>query len=367
MAPFIGPVQLPTTAAAPAPTKSNAQKRCEGKGGVWNEETKTCKLPEEPRPTTTSPEREKELFGGVGVEPKPTKIITDERGRPTGIELPSGRTLLGLGREDIERITGKATGEVIGAQEAAAQEQEQRRLGGIEAERTRISEEERPERRQLDPATSALERVPVLGGTFGVIKDTLQNIVLKTVPEGEFKEAFKEALGAATPEELRTLALTQIEKQEIEKGLTASEQFGAFLEGTGLSRFSIFGLSVSDLVETPSGNVDEVIKKIRKEKKRIANIETNVKLGYLPIADAQAQIIDIENNIQEGESRLILLINNSPELKFNSDKINTIETEILLTREKVFQAKQNILTGQTENPAEIAILQQLLLTQEPEE
>ena len=103
-----------------------------------------------------------------------------------------------------------------------------------------------------------------------------------------------------------------------------------------------------------------------KEKRRISNIETNVKLGYLPISVAQEQLKDIEDNVQRLESRLRVLINNSPELKFNSDLVNTYETEILLTREKIFQGKLNVLTGATQDPTELQILQQLMSQEEGE-
>lgn len=349
--------------------------RCEATGGRWDEATKRC------IGGKTSPEREKELFGGVGVEPtppKPTKIIYNEQGKPTGVEQPSGRTLLGLKKEDVTKLTQPSgitgagaipgvSGGVIGAQEFAAQEQEQRRMEAIDTERQRISAEELPIRVELDPETSFLERTPVAGGVFGAIKDTIQEIVLTTVPEGEYKEEFKKYLGVAQPREIRDMALQQIQKQEIERGLTASEKFGRFLEGVGLSNFSLFGFSAKDLVETPSENAMQVKKNIIKERKRIANIETNVKLGYLPVGDAQIQLDDIETNIIKLEGRLIMLVNNSPELKYNSDLLNTWETEIIGVKEKVFQGKQNILTGKTEDPTEWQMYEQLRLTPQEDE
>jgi hypothetical protein len=84
------------------------------------------------------------------------------------------------------------------------------------------------------------------------------------------------------------------------------------------------------------------------------------------VSVATEQLTDIENNVQRLESRLKLLINNSPELKFNSDLVNTYETEILLTREKIFQGKLNVLTGASVDPTELQILQQLRLDEEPE-
>ncbi len=161
-------------------------------------------------------------------------------------------------------------------------------------------------------------------------------------------EEAKTAL-SLNPQEQRTAVLTQIEKQEIERGLTASEEFGSFIEAIPILG-GLVTKYASGLIETPAGNTQEVVSNILKERRRLANIETNVKLGYLPVSVAQEQVTDIENNVQRLESRLKLLINNSPQLKFNSDGVNTIETTILQTKEKIFQAKQNILTGQSTDP-----------------
>ena len=347
MAPLIGPVQPPTVTTGQTTSTQKQEKtpkeKCEDKGWVWDEATRTCK-----RPTTTSPEREKELFGEVGAEPKPTKIITDERGRQTGVELPSGRTLLNLGREDIEKITGRATGEVIGAEEAAQQEV-------IGAERERISREEAPSREELLLEPSGLEQLPVVGPLLSKLFD------LVPFQDEEAKTKLK-----IDPIEQKTLALTEISKQEIERGLTANEKFGEWVEAIPIVG-SLVAKYASGLIETPSSNTREIVKNVLAERRRLTNIETNVKLGYMSIADAQIQVADIEENIVRLESRMKLLINNSPQLKFNSDGVNTIETKILQTKEKILQAKQNILTGQTNDPTELQMFQQLSLTSEAEE
>lgn len=314
--PHNDPITITTPEGTPERTDA-ARQRCIDQGGTWDATTRTCTLPER-----------KPVGAGGSIE---TEAQQRAVGRVTDTE-----------RQNLEF---EAFPKRSAAKQLEIKEQETERLAVIETEKQRLLTEESPELRQLDPSTSALEAVPVLGGTFGAIKDTLQEIVLSTVPEGEFKEQFKENLGVATPEELRTMALNQIEKNEIERGLTASEKFGRLLEGTGLSRFSLFGLSVSDLVETPSENAQQVFNNMVKLKRTISAIESNVKLGDLPIAEAQSQIDDIESKIQGLESRLKMLINNSPELKFNSDLVNTWEEEIFTIRKKLFQAKLNVLSG----------------------
>ena len=324
-----------------AAKNNKAKASCEAKGGIWNEATKECELPkkkpvEKPIPTKES-------------QPLPTDqpIITTKEGE----QKSQTEADLIRARRNIERIkAGRPT--VEEEEEAATQAQV------IEEERQALLEQGAPQERSLDPTVSLLEATPVIGGTFGAIKDRLQELVLTTVPEGKFKEQFKENLGIAPPEELRTMALTEIERQEVENGLSASEKFGALIEGIPIVG-SLAAQYSGGLIETPSENAAQVKTDLLKEKRRINNIETNVKLGYLPATVARGQIDDIEANVQRLESRLKVLINNSPEMKFNNDLVNTYETEILLTREKIFQARLNILTGAATDPTEIQILQAL--------
>lgn len=314
---------------------SQAQIKCEADGGTWDATTLTCI----PKVTKAEP-----LKGGQ--DPVTGTTIFNDDGSVTSTIRGVTQTLT---KEEHEtRIRGEArsgggvqTEGVVALREAPTAEQ---------VERARLVSEESPSRRELDPFTTPAERLPVVGGIIGVLSDHLAPL--------------KDLLGVETnelqPEELRTMALSEIERMEVERGLTSSEGFGRLVEGTGLGTVSLFGFSIKDLIETPSENAKEVKKNIKKEKTRISNIETNVKLGYLPVSVATEQITDIENNVQRLESRLRLLISKSPELRFNSDFVNTVETEILTTREKIFQAKSNILTGQTADPTEVQILQKLL-------
>ena len=328
-----------TSPLEPKPKEKTPKEKCEEKGWIWDETTKTCNSP---KPKTEKPtEKPTEIKEGTGKK----YFIGGEE----------------LSKEQYERVRSiiKGSSSGSGGQKITAEDRviakslettpEQR---AIEEERQRIIEEEKPTRREIAPETIGLEEVPVIGPIATKILDLLPF---------KGRENTK-----PSPEELRTEALTQIEKEEIERGLTSNEEFGAWVEtipvlGSLASRYA------GGLIETPSENAREVKSNILKEKRRISNIETNVKLGYLPVSVAREQLGDIENNVQRLESRLKMLVSNSAELKFNSDFINTIETEILMTREKIFQGKQNILTGQTNNPTEIQLLQQLELNKDSEE
>lgn len=220
--------------------------------------------------------------------------------------------------------------------------------GEAEAEQIAVAQEairvEQPERRELDPSRTALGAAPVIG--------PLAEGILKAV-------GFTPSVNLdATPEEMKTLALTKIEKQEINKGITASENFGQFVEA-----IPVFGSLASKyaggLLETPSENTQTILKELKTEKTRATNAEIKVKDGTLSQAAGQEIIDGVEQNIQRMESRIKLLVQNSPELKFNSDGVNFIETKILESRERLFQAKINMAAGAAKDPTEIDLLRSL--------
>ncbi len=328
---FVGPIRPEDTAKEELKKK---KEECRASGGKWNEQTQTCifKL-------TDKAKADARAAGSA--------VVTDAQGS----EIIQTRA-------DVERATAENRGgpgarQLIQEQEIVRQEQ-----AAIQQQQQQLIDTQTPVRRELDPQEGTLtftEKLPVLGGTLAAVFDLANHILLPLVPDGEFKEALKDNLAIIQPEELRTLALTAIERQEIERGLTASERFGALIEGIPVVG-SLAGKYAGGLIETPSENAAQVKTSLLKEKRRIANIETNVKLGYLPVSVAQGQLTDIERNVQKLESRLKLLINDSPELKFNSDLVDTYETEILLTREKIFQGRLNVLEGISTDPTEIQIL-----------
>ena len=149
-----------------------------------------------------------------------------------------------------------------------------------------------------------------------------------------------------TPEELRTEALTEIERREIEAGLTQSEKFGSLAEAIPGGELEKYIPGLSD-AEKPSENVQTILNTLRTYKTRSTDVETKYNKGTLTRTQANERISLIENDLQVGESRMKLLIQNSPELKFNSDGVNFIEAKILEVRERLFDAKLTTAGPQT--------------------
>jgi len=337
------------------PKQSTAKATCEARGGTWDEATQTCKLPEKKEETLKDVTPE-----GTRTDlPKGGTPVPGTKGIGTQITDPrTGKTFI-VNPTDLATIQGQqagAGGVAQGSAPATFQTQADinaaNQAAAIEEERARLTAEETPVRRELSPETGLGEGIPIIGGIMGVSRRILEKPIKKLFGLESSPELILQ------PEVMRTVALTEIERQETERGLTLNEQFGAFVESIPVAG-SLAAKYAGGLIETPSENAKQVKQNILKERKRIANIETNVKLGYLPVEVAQEQVIDIEQNVQRLESRIRMLINNSPELRFNSDYVNTVETEILATREKAFQAKQNILTGASVNPDEVQLLSKL--------
>ena len=327
MAPIAG---LPLIKKEAKPQKSQAQISCEAKGRTWDAVSKTC-IKEEVPPLSTP-----ETFTDV------------KTGELSGITI-DGKTFFGTPQQINEIAANKLAktqqpaGTVpVGTAQALAEQQQQQKV---------LQETEQPERRELDPFRTGAEKIPVVGGVIGALADVIR--------------PFKKSLGFKTqelsvlqPEELRTLALTAIDKQEVERGLTASETFGKFVEAIPIVG-SLASKYAGGLIETPSENTQTILKELKTEKTRATNAEIKVKDGTLSPQAGQEIINDIDLNIQRMESRIRLLIANSPELSFNSDGVNFIETKILEARERLFNAKINMISGASQDPSDIAILQAL--------
>lgn len=228
-----------------------------------------------------------------------------------------------------------------------------------EAEKVQAQQEfSEIERRDLDPtlADTTGANIPLIGGgiqaTENIIYDFLASGAL-----GENLAARAERARNISPEALQTLARTEVERQVFEEGVTASEKTGAFIEGVPLVG-GLVSKYASD-IETPSGNIQELVRTIRTERGRATKYESWASQGIIDPAVAQENIENIELDIQRLESRIKLLTNYAPSLRFNSDGINKIEEEILRSREVIGAAKLRAGAGQLTEAQDLAYLEAL--------
>jgi len=229
----------------------------------------------------------------------------------------------------------------------------------IEKETERIRTEEFPERADLDLKQTVATATPLIGGAFRATTNVLSDFVLKAVPEGvtlpgstqTFKDAMRENLGQMTNEEINALALTEIQKEELKRGLTMSEQFGQVSEVIpGVSKLADW----AD-IETPRGNAEQVFKDIKAIRKQANKIASDVRYGYKEQEDGKQLIDELENYVTSKKARLKLLIINSPSLNFNSDRINSFETDLFAVDNSIFDAKIEVAKGKIFDPSELQI------------
>lgn len=231
----------------------------------------------------------------------------------------------------------------------------------VEAEAQRVLSEEAPVRPDLTPEPRAGQGTPFLGGSIAV----LQNILINKFKSGKSRlmsvKGFggKEGLIMAEltkdldPEELKFVAETEIEAEIFNEGLTVSEETGAIIDS-----IPFIPREVKPWIggaELPSDNLNEVLKNINKNRELANRWEGWAATGEKDAGVALRAIEEIEQEVLRHEARAKLLINYSPELRFESDKIDGWETDILRTKEVINVAKARAIRGKIRDPTELEL------------
>lgn len=341
-----------------------ARKECAARGSRWrwNASTNTCeeinpidltppkRTPEEAAQRTRTQEEinagiigETRTSGGELVNLpqqgafKEGDIVTDtDTGVPTGI-IKNGK-FFALPREDIQNIVNKGLAErapIEGAETATGRLERER----IETETAELFATGTPERVELDPITTQLEKFPVFGPLNQLIKDKLVKLF------------GGESNAEITQEILMSTAISEIERIEIQKGLTASEKFGTVAEALNAGELAKFipGLGGA---EKPSGNVQTLLKGVRTLKSRAVDVETKFNRGIGTKTSHTMRLDDIEREIEETRFRIKVLIQGSPDLKFNSDGVNFIELKLLEVDERIFDSRLALIAGPSEDSSD---------------
>ena len=325
----LSPQGSPTEGHTDPETK---RKECIARGGVWDSETNTCTIVEVDKSAGSKPV----LFKGSQIEGRgfaiPLKETSGVAGTTAGANIPLSGTFA------EQQAAREAEDLAIIEQQKEAQRQE---LG-----------EEFPQRVELNPPKFGGVRgteMPLLGGINRQVANTVGNILKAS---GIDKEGIiQESLGRMTEEQTNALAISDIQKNELKKGLTISEGFGALIEGVPGSKW----LNKWFDIETPRGNLEEVFNDIKGMTSSIRNIQQAVRDKTMTIETAEMNLELMEQYITFQEARLGMLILNSPSLQFNSDRVNGFETDILTVRQRLFRAKGTLLDIIQEDPTSINI------------
>jgi hypothetical protein len=301
---------------APTPEPVDSPRRkCIDAGGKWNEEIQTCEMRKEAAPQQVE---------------KGSQVIVTKPTRERVIQTPE---TLAEDKRQIEIQTARQ--EAISSGQLSASQSQERNIQEAKLEEERQALIANPaQRRELDPYRTELEKIPIIGGFIQeVLAIATRNEAVRKIPG--IAELFPKDGGKLNyqpqPEELRNAVLTEIERREIEVGLSKSEKFGTFAESIQLGEIERYipGLSEAEL---PSGNVQTIVNSLRQLKTRGRDIVSNAESGDLTRSQAEERIRIVEEELQAGESRIKLLIQNSPSLKLNSDGVNFIEGKIYETR-----------------------------------
>jgi hypothetical protein len=194
-------------------------------------------------------------------------------------------------------------------------------------------EEVTPGEVSLQPERVPGEQVPILGvGAQAAIQGILSNAFIKGwLPNLEGEEGFP-----ITRETLREAALTEIRREQYNKGISAGESFGAIIEAIPIAG-GLISKYASGLTQTPSSNARDIVSEISSERERAATSTEKVRSGQMDASYALGEARNMEENIAALEGRLKLLINTSAILRANTDEVNLIQEQIFRAKERVAQ------------------------------
>ena len=294
----------------------------------------------------------------------PGTVFKDaETGRLKGIVNPEGRVLLNLEEAEVRALAQKFARRQqlpFGTQEAQTVQAQQQ----AEAEQAALGEQV-PERRELDleeVGEGQLEKIPIIGGIAASFANVLFQMDKNRVGRGE-RALFDETLDKSVlqPQELRDKALSMVEKEVFDQGISGADAFGVFIEGIPVigSLANTYG---AGLLELPSENIETMKTEIQKVRTKASKYESWTRRSDLDPAILEGYIRKSELNLQRLESRIKMLSNFSSSLRFDSDQINVIETEILTARESLLESRSRLIArrGQGSIPATEAILAEFL-------
>ena len=192
----------------------------------------------------------------------------------------------------------------------------------------------------LGPTLGALSQIPTRSLAINYFREKGRLLEKK----GDFRtpiegaEAFPVTSETYDDMTIRELTLQDIRRENYDRGISKGEAFGSIVEAIPVVG-SLARKYANGLIQTPSGNADNVIGEIRSERERAATSSEKVRSGLISPENGLEQARQMEENIAALEGRLKLLINTSPILRANTDEINKIQEEILRTKERVAQFK----------------------------
>jgi len=219
--------------------------------------------------------------------------------------------------------------------------------------------EERPESVELGLTEEQQQTVPSLftpaeplQKLFGIPDNKIKKAI---DPDGDFE--IEDLIG--NPETARQKLLQEIQREELEKGLTANQKLGSKLEPfLGDLKFFDFDASayVDQWVRMPTREVETIVETIGEVESTVSSMTDSAAQGEIGNpGEVLRDIAKYEEELAIAEARIKKLILVSDELKANPENINQIEAKILSARETIFEAKQRAAEGALITPTNEAL------------
>jgi len=347
--------------------------KCLAKGGKWDYKNKVCIMPNKKEETNQTQEEEQK-------KPNLNKKITFNKDKSVIYEI--GGKQYHLSQEEYKTLQDRSKGGKITPQIISIREQEkinqEARKQIAEREKAELQEKGRAlafpkevaQEQKLQQEVSSIEKpqlqqldlepkTAIIGGLETGLNPLTTRLIDWSLTQKPSHPEWEKAInlmkeGKINKLEREGIIKNQIQRKIFEDGLTTSEEIGALVEGIPV----IGGLVAeyaSDLIETPRGNLNTLVKTIRTERGRATKFETWAVQGIMNPDEAVDIINNIDQNILNMQARIKLLAINSPTLTFNADQINKIELEILRTREVIFAARKKASQGAIQDPDELAL------------
>ncbi len=272
--------------------------------------------PEPRKDVITEPKR----FNVGGVQ------VSEEEFKKASRELRSqaeGERIIQAGGIGPEEITARKTRREIGT---SAVPQILEEAGAFEEVTPRVSD--------LRPSESVVGKIPLVGKSIEAIGAALSQSTFLKPFKGEKGVTGETAFPVVDDETIREAALRQIRQDSFNKGITSAEAFGAFVESIPVvgNRARAWA---DGLIEDPSPNAEEVINHINRIREDASTGQEKVRNGLEDPDFGLDNARRMESEIAELEGRLKLLLETSPVLKSNFDKIGTLQEQVFEAKEKV--------------------------------
>jgi hypothetical protein len=216
--------------------------------------------------------------------------------------------------------------------------------------------EERPERVELTPTEEELKQHPSTFKRFlfGSPINEASKIIFGKSIFGKEEESINDLM--ENPETLRATMIQEIQRDELDKSLTASQKLGGVLEPY-LGDLKVFDVDVggyiNQWIQMPQKDVNTIVEQIAEVESSVSGMTDSASQGEIGNpAEVLRDIDEKERTLAIYEARIKKLILQSDELKANPEKVRLIEEKILSARETFFEAKQRAAEGALVTPTD---------------